>query len=73
MNSDSWALCRLRDKAIRLEPKCFLAFNARGVAWKAKEQYDKAIADYDEAIRLEPSFIRQQSSVTVELAWKLPG
>jgi tetratricopeptide (TPR) repeat protein len=26
----------------------------RGIAWKAKKEYDKAIADFNEAIRLDP-------------------
>ena len=30
------------------------AYNDRGIAWSAKKEYDKAIADYDEAIRLDP-------------------
>jgi tetratricopeptide (TPR) repeat protein len=31
-----------------------IAFNNRGVAYKAKGEMDRAIQDYDEAIRLEP-------------------
>jgi tetratricopeptide (TPR) repeat protein len=33
-----------------------LAFHyiSRGNAWRAKKEYDRAIADYDEAIRLDP-------------------
>ena len=30
------------------------AYNNRGVAWYAKQEYDKAIADYDKAIELDP-------------------
>lgn len=30
-------------------------FNGRGIAWKAKKDCDKAIHDFDEAIRLDPS------------------
>src|SRR5262249_28342935 len=30
------------------------AFNNRGIAYKNKGDYDRAIADYDEAIRLNP-------------------
>ena len=29
--------------------------NNRGIAWKKKQQYDKAIKDYDEALRLDPT------------------
>ena len=32
------------------------AFNNRGNAWSDKNEYDKAIADYNEAIRLDPKF-----------------
>ena len=32
------------------------AFNNRGVAYVHKEQYDRAIQDYDQAIRLNPNF-----------------
>ena len=31
-----------------------MAYLNRGNAWYAKKEYDKAIADYDEAIRLDP-------------------
>ena len=31
------------------------AYNNRGVAWQPKKEYDKAIADYSEAIRINPS------------------
>ena len=33
-----------------------MAYNNRGDAWDAKEEYDKAIADYNEAIRLDPKY-----------------
>ena len=32
------------------------AYNYRGEAWYVKEELDKAIADYDEAIRLDPEY-----------------
>jgi tetratricopeptide (TPR) repeat protein len=38
-----------------LGPKDAAAFLARGSAWALKGEYDKAIQDYDEAIRLEPN------------------
>ena len=41
-------------EAIRLEPKSALAYNNRGVAWSVKKDYDRAIADFTEAIRLDP-------------------
>ena len=33
-----------------------MAYDDRGNAWYAKEEYDKAIADYDQAIALDPKF-----------------
>ena len=41
-------------EAIRLDPKDRLAYLNRGNAWHAKKDFDHAIADYDEAIRLDP-------------------
>ena len=38
-----------------LGPKDATAFLARGSAWALKGEYDKAIQDFDEAIRLEPN------------------
>jgi lipoprotein NlpI len=32
------------------------SFNNRGGAWSAQKEYDKAIRDYDEAIRLDPKY-----------------
>jgi tetratricopeptide (TPR) repeat protein len=42
------------DEAIRLDPKCALAFSGRAAAWFTKKEYDKAIKDVGEAVRLEP-------------------
>ena len=41
-------------KAIEIDPKVAQAFIKRGFVWQAKGENDKAIADYDEAIRLDP-------------------
>jgi tetratricopeptide (TPR) repeat protein len=35
-----------------------LAYNNRGTAWSAKQEYEKALADFGEAIRLDPKFAR---------------
>ena len=32
------------------------AFNNRGIAWYHKKELDKAMADYTEAIRLDPKY-----------------
>lgn len=39
---------------IQNNAKDVFAFSQRAILWKEKKEYDKAIADYDEAIRLEP-------------------
>src|ERR1700730_15040532 len=44
--------CR-RDGAIAAQPKSAAAFFGRGETW-AKNDLDRAIADYDEAIELDP-------------------
>ena len=33
-----------------------MAYMNRGLAWSNKQEYDKAIADYTEAIRLDPKY-----------------
>jgi tetratricopeptide (TPR) repeat protein len=38
------------------------AFNNRGVAYRFKGEYDRAITDYDEAILLNPSFARAHNN-----------
>ena len=42
--------------AIRLDPKCALAYCGQGIAYWFKGDYDKAIADFTEAIRLDPNY-----------------
>jgi tetratricopeptide (TPR) repeat protein len=37
-------------------------YNARGIAYKRKGDYDRAIVDYDEAIRLDPNNARAYSN-----------
>ncbi|QJW95654.1 tetratricopeptide repeat protein [Frigoriglobus tundricola] len=36
------------------EPKTVAEFNSRGLVWQEKGEFDKAIKDYDEVIRLDP-------------------
>ena len=33
-----------------------MAYRSRGLAWSNKKDYEKAIADYNEAIRLDPKY-----------------
>ena len=42
--------------ALRLDPLQVNAHCQRGRAWAAQKKYDKAIADFDEAIRLDPRY-----------------
>ncbi len=46
------------DQAIRLDPKCWLAFHYRAAARFLKGESDRAISDFDEAIRLNPTAAR---------------
>jgi tetratricopeptide (TPR) repeat protein len=43
----------------------------RGIAWKAKGDLDRAIADYDQAIRLDPK--HEHAYVNRGIAWKAKG
>ncbi len=43
------------DKAVKANPKDTYALHMRGVGWYDKKEYDNAIKDYTECIRLEPS------------------
>jgi tetratricopeptide (TPR) repeat protein len=40
---------------LRLDPKLTPAFTNRGLAYERKGSYDRAVADYNEAIRLNPT------------------
>ena len=41
-----------------MEPKLAVAYCGRGNAYQEKTEYDKALADYAEAIRLNPNLAR---------------
>ena len=43
------------DAAIKLDPKTAYNYFARGEAWRAKGDLDKAITEYSEVIRREPT------------------
>ncbi len=45
---------RLRPRRSGSIPRDAYTYGGRAMAWGAKEEYDKAIADFDEAIRLDP-------------------
>ena len=47
-------------EAIRLHPRLAGAFVDRGLAWLQKGELDKALADEEEAIRLDPEAIALQ-------------
>lgn len=41
------------DRAIALNPRRYISYLSRGLAYRDKEEYDRAIADFDRAIELE--------------------
>jgi tetratricopeptide (TPR) repeat protein len=50
LSSASSAVCP------ELNPKYAIAFNNRGIAYRTKGQYDRAIQDHDRAIELNPNY-----------------
>jgi tetratricopeptide (TPR) repeat protein len=53
------------------EPKTAADFFSRGLAWYEKGEYDKAIKDYDEAVRLNPK--DDGAFFNRGVAWKAKG
>lgn len=47
------------------------AYVMRGFAWRAKGEIDRAIADFDEAIRLDPS--QREAHIQRAIAWNRKG
>jgi tetratricopeptide (TPR) repeat protein len=43
------------DKVLELDPKNAMAYNNRGFAYRSMGDYNRAIPDFDEAIKLNPS------------------
>ena len=53
--SEAWSEKGDLDAAIRLKPDNPPAWNNRGFVWGMKDEFEKALADYDEAIQREPN------------------
>jgi tetratricopeptide (TPR) repeat protein len=47
----------LYDEVIKANPKAALAYNGRALAYRYKKDMTKALADFDQAIRLKPLFM----------------
>ena len=43
--------------AIEIDPEHSAAYNSRGFAYYEWGRYDKAIADYDKAIAIDPNYV----------------
>lgn len=48
----------LWDYTVRHSPTSFMAYNNRGRIYESRQQWDRAIADYQESIRLNPKFAK---------------
>jgi tetratricopeptide (TPR) repeat protein len=44
------------NEIIKLDPKFAFAYYNRGLAFEAKGNHDRAIADYNKAIKLDPKY-----------------
>ncbi len=51
------AAISLYTEVIQADPKADLAYNGRGLAYREKGEMTKALADFDQAIRLKPLFM----------------
>ena len=58
-------------ESLRLDPTNANDFNRRGVAYYGKKDYDRAIADYDQAIKLNPAY--PTALINRGNAWRAKG
>ena len=67
------------DAAVNLDPKFQRAYNNRGAAWRAEGDRGRALQDYAEAVRLNPSDAtaagnyKECSAVEIERLGALPN
>jgi tetratricopeptide (TPR) repeat protein len=59
--------------SITLDPKNEEAYFYRGLLYDLKDDYEKAISDYSEAIRLDPDYSQGQAYYKRGLAYKALG
>ena len=73
MRTRATSTARSRDysESLRLDPTNANDFNRRGVAYYGKKDYDRAIADYDQAIKLNPAYAA--ALINRGNAWRAKG
>ncbi len=70
MMRDSYRALEDGTQAIRLNPKFAQAYANRGLAYLLKDNYDRVIADWPEAIRLAPDLASGLRSSLADVYYK---
>ncbi len=53
------------NRALEIDPRLFAAYNGRGAAFHYRNDYEKAIADWEKAIEIKPDYIDPYFSVGI--------